>query len=158
MKSVSILDSLFQDNHSRYLSNCLTFSGFSLILFNSTFINNTAIFSESMIQYFLSNIAGVPDIAQLNPEIGGILYFQGVNLTINVSCFIGGTGCKGGALYITSYSTEIIQNVIITESYFKGNRGNVGGAINFCIDLKIINATIDSCIFVSNIGKSYIIN
>jgi len=60
---------------------------------------------------FLSNELGVSDIAQLNPENGGILYFEGVNMLINRSCFIGSTGFKGGAIYVTSYALEINQNV-----------------------------------------------
>ena len=103
---------------------------------------------------FLSNELGVSDIAQLNPENGGILYFEGVNMLINRSCFIGSTGFKGGAIYVTSYALEINQNVLISESYFKENRGNVGGVINFCINLDWIDAVITFCVFVANLGKS----
>ena len=103
---------------------------------------------------FLSNELGVSDIAQLNPENGGILYFEGVNMLINVSCFIGSTGFKGGAIYVTSYALEINQNVLISECYFKENRGNVGGVINFCINLDWIDAVITFCVFVANLGKS----
>ena len=103
---------------------------------------------------FLSNELGFSDIAQLNPENGGILYFEGVNMLINVSCFIGSTGFKGGAIYVTSYALEINQNVLISECYFKENRGNVGGVINFCINLDWIDAVITFCVFVANLGKS----
>ena len=96
----------------------------------------------------------LPDIAQINPEIGGVLFFAGVNLFINISVFIGNTGFKGGAIYITTYDSNIIQNILIFESYFKGNRGNVGGAINFCINLISINAVISFCIINANLGKS----
>ena len=97
---------------------------------------------------------GLTDIAQLNPELGASVYFQGVNMFINRSCFKYNTGFKGGALYITSSALERQQTVSIVESYFKGNRGNVGGGINFSIYLKRINSTIISSIFHSNSGKS----
>ena len=121
---------------------------------NSTFINNSAIFDILIVQQFLSKVTGLPDIVQLNPELGGTLSFQGLNLIVNRSCFIGGTGFKGGAIYVNSYVTDIHQNVLISECYFKANRGNVGGAINFSINLKTIDAVIAFCIFVANIGKS----
>lgn len=104
---------------------------------------------------FLSNsIVGLTDIAQLNPEFGASVYFKGINLLINISCFKYNTGFKGGAIYITSTSLDIEQSVSIFESYFKGNRGDVGGVINFSIYLQRINSTITSSIFHSNSGKS----
>ena len=151
---MTISDSFFIENHGRYFSNCLYFSGFHIIVSNSTFINNTGIFDISIVQLFLSKVTGLPDIAELNPEIGGSLSFQGLNMIVNRSCFIGGTGFKGGAIYVNSYVTAIHQNVIISESYFKGNRGNVGGAINFSINLKWIDAVLAFCIFSLNVGKS----
>ena len=105
-------------------------------------------------ELFLSDVTGLPDIAELNPEIGGSLSFQGQNMRVNISCFIGGTGFKGGAIYVNSYETDLYQTVLISESYFKGNRGNVGGAINFSINLKWIDAVIAFCIFIANVGKS----
>ena len=104
---------------------------------------------------FLSNITGVPDVVQLNPENGGVLYFQGMNLLINRSVFIGNTGYKGGTIYITSYYFGTAQNILLTENYFKQNRGNVGGVIGFPMNLNAFDAVISFCIFVSNIGKSY---
>ena len=102
----------------------------------------------------MSGVTSLSDIAQLNPEIGAAIYFQGVTLYVSKTYFLGNTGFKGGAIYITTYPLEANQNVIISECYFYGNRGNVGGAINFCSDLKIIDAVIVFCIFVANIGKS----
>ena len=99
---------------------------------------------------------GVSDIAQINPEVGGVLYFQGVSLNVNNSFFEGNTGFKGGALYITPYNSDVQQDILIYESYFKGNRGNVGGAINFSINLKMMEALIAFCIFNANNGKSRI--
>lgn len=151
---MEIYDSFFFDNHGRYFSNCMNFRGESLKIQNSTFINNTAIFDSEIVKLFLSKLTGLPDIAELNPEIGGILYFEGVSLFINRSCFIGGTGFKGGAIYITSNTMDLKQNVLIFESYFKKNRGNVGGAINFSVNLKMIDAIINFCLFISNLGKS----
>lgn len=40
------------------------------------------------------------------------------------------------------------------ESYFKGNRGNVGSVMNFCVNLLRINAIIFKCVFIENQGKS----
>lgn len=132
----------------------MSFSGISLKIFNSTFINNSAIFDIEIIKLFLSGLTGLPDIAELNPEIGGNVYFSGLRLLINQSVFIGGTGFKGGAIYVTAYSSENYQNVLISDCLFKRNRGNVGGVINFSIFLKWIDAIINSCVFISNIGKS----
>ena len=149
-----IADSIFLNNQDRYLSNCLSFSGYNLTLFNSTFINNTAIIDISIIELFLTNVTGLSDIAQLNPEIGGALSFEGVNMLINMSCFIANMGLEGGAIYVTSYALDVHQYVMISESYFKGNRGNVGGAIDFDINLQWIDAAIVFCVFVANSGKS----
>ena len=96
----------------------------------------------------------MPDIVQLNPENGGVLYFQGVNLLINRSVFIGNTGYKGGAIYITTYYFDVLQNIMFTQSCFKANRGSEGGVINFPLNLNSINAVISFCIFISNIAKS----
>lgn len=137
------------------MSNCLTFFGLSLSIINSSFINNTSIWSQEIIDLFLSERMGVNDIAQLNPELGAAVYFGGVNLFINKSYFSGNTGFKGGALYLTSYILDIKQNVLISECIFNKNRGNVGGAINFSINLKIIDIAIIWCIFKNNIGKSF---
>ena len=151
---MTIQDSIFIENHGRFFSNCLYFSGFSIAVSNSTFINNTAIFDISIVQLFLSQVTGLPDIAEIGPEIGGSLSFQGVNMVVNSSCFIGGTGFKGGAIYVNSYSTAVHQYVLISECYFKGNRGNAGGAINFSINLKWIDAVVAFCVYIANIGKS----
>ena len=97
----------------------------------------------------------LPDIAQLNPELGGILFFKGLELLINRSCFIGNTGFKGGSIYFSDYYYfEIAQRFVITESYFKGNRGNNGAAIAFSSDLKFFDAVVSFCLFISNYGKS----
>lgn len=132
----------------------MNFKGETIKIQNSTFINNTAIIDISIIELFMSNITGLPDIAEINPEIGGILYFEGVELLINRSCFIGSMGFKGGAIYVAPYNGEIKQNVLITECCFKKNRGNVGGAINFSVNLKFIDAIVAFTVFASNIGKS----
>lgn len=152
--SLEISNSIFNNNHCRYFSNCLGFSGKSLKIYNSSFINNSAIFSVEMERLFLSKITGVDDIAMLNPEVGGNLYFSGIQLTIEKSVFLGGTGFKGGAIYITAYFIEIYQSVLISQSLFKYNRGNIGGVINFSLFLHWIDAVINSCVFISNIGKS----
>ena len=107
---------------------------------------------------FLLGSSGVPDIAQLNPELGASIYFQGVNLFINRSFFKNNTGFKGGALYIVTTPLNLHQNVLITECNFNGNRGNVGASINFSIYLRNITSTINSSIFYSNIGKSILLN
>lgn len=97
----------------------------------------------------------VSDIAQISPELGASVSFQGRVLTVNVSFFFNNTGFKGGAIYVSSYSSdEIRQEVTILDSFFKGNRGNVGGAINLSVNLRVIDIVIFSCIFYSNIGKS----
>ena len=151
---MTIQNSLFIENHARYFSNCLYFSGLNIAVSNSTFINNTAIFDISIVQLFLSKVTGLPDIAELNPEVGGSLSFQGVTMVVNRICFMGGTGFKGGAIYVNSYITDVHQYVLISESYFKGNRGNVGGAINFSINLNWIDAVVAFCVYVANVGKS----
>lgn len=122
---------------------------------NSTFINNSAIFDSDIVALFLSGLTGLPDIANLNPELGGALYFAGVSLLINQSFFFGGTGFKGGAVYLTSYASDIKQSAVITECYFQNNRGNLGGAINFSTNLKNIDALIIFGVFFGNIGKSF---
>ena len=124
-------------------------------MINCTFLYNIAIFDNAIVKLFLSKLTAVPDIVQLNPEFGGVLYFQGQNLLINRSVFIGNTGYKGGAIYITSNYFESQQNVVLTESYFKANRGNLGGVINFPMTLNSINALISFCIFIANIARSY---
>ena len=149
-----MVDSIFIENHSRYSSNCISFVGFSLKINNSTFINCSGIFDNSIILLFLSGITGLPDPAELNPEIGGSVSFHGAILEVNRSCFMGSTGFKGGAIYVDAYELPLTQNVLIVESYFKGNKGNVGGAVAFSIGLKWINAVINACIFISNLGKS----
>ena len=125
-----------------------------MTVINSTFSKNIAIFEQSIIDLFLSQITAVPDIVQLNPENGGVLYFQGANLFINQSFFNENTGYKGGAIYISEYAYDITQNVLISESYFKANRGGTGGVINFPVTLVSINALIIFCIFNGNIAKS----
>ena len=55
-----IADSKFEENHSRYISNCLTFSGQTLKIFNSTFSNNTSIWDHQIMLLFLSGSSGVP--------------------------------------------------------------------------------------------------
>lgn len=100
-------------------------------------------------------MTGLPDIANLNPEVGGALYFAGVSLLLNQSFFRGGTGFKGGAIYLTGYTFETKQSALITECYFHLNRGNVGGAINYSTNLKSLDALIIFCVFFGNIGKSY---
>ena len=152
-----MFDSIFLDNHSSFLSNCLTFSGLSLKVNNCTFLYNTAIFDIAIVNLFLSGITGVPDIVQLNSENGGVLYFNGLDLFIKHSVFIGNTGFKGGAIYTTLYYFENLQNVFITECYFKGNRGNEGGVINFPNTLYAINVLVSFCVFFSNIAKSLFI-
>lgn len=153
---MTIQDCIFIENHGRYFSNCLHFSGLNIIVSNSTFINNTAIFDISIVILFLSKVTGLPDIAEIGPEIGGSLSFQGVNMVVNGSCFIGGTGFKGGAIYINSYDTVVLQNVLICNCYFKGNSGNAGGAINFSINLKWIDAVVAFCVYIANVGKSIV--
>lgn len=96
----------------------------------------------------------VDDIAQVNPELGASIYFAGVNLIVNSTYFEGNTGFKGGAIYLTTCPLEIKQNILITESKFNKNRGNFGGAINFSIYLKAIDAIIIYCIFSGNYAKS----
>ena len=123
-------------------------------IINSTFSRNIAIFDQSIIDLFLSKITGVPDVVQLNPENGGILYFQGANLYINQSFFSENTGFKGGAIFISEYAYDITQNIIISESYFKANRGNTGGVIDFPLTLVSLNAVMIFCIFNGNIAKS----
>ena len=78
------------------------------------------IYLETM-NLFLTGITGLPDIAQLNAEVGGMLYFAGNSLLVNRSCMIGGTGFKGGAIFVTAYASDITQKFLVTESYFKGN-------------------------------------
>lgn len=152
---MEIYNSLFIDNHSQYSSNCLTFLGLSLNVTNCTFMNNTSIVAKEVINLFQSNSMAVSDVAQLNPELGASIYFQGLNLDVRISCFIGNTGFKGGAIYLTNYIQDFLQKIFISHCYFKGNRGNVGAAINFSINLKIIDALIFFCYFHSNIGKSF---
>lgn len=148
------MSSFFIDNHSRYFSNCLSFFGNTMVVKNSTFVNNSAIIDIDIIALFLSGLTGLPDIASLNPEVGGVLYFAGVSLLLNQSFFRGGTGFKGGAVYLTAYELDVQQSVLITECYFKINHGNVGGAINYSINLKVLDAIILYCVFIGNIGKS----
>ena len=97
---------------------------------------------------------GVTDVAHIYPELGASIFFAGVDLLLKQSFFSGNTGFKGGSVYVTSCSLDIKQNVLITECLFKKNRGNVGGAINFSVNLKFINAVVAYTVFVSNIGKS----
>ena len=139
------------------MSNCISFYGLALDIINSTFINNIAIFDLSIIELFLSNITNLPDIAQLNPELGGAIDFEGLKLIVNQSFFVGNTGFKGGAIFLNKYYFDFEQNVIISESYFRENRGNNGAAIGFVYTLQSINAIIVDCIFISNFGKSYLI-
>ena len=95
------------------------------------------------------------DISQLYPELGASINFQGGILLVNVSVFLNNSGFKGGAIYISSYiSEDIRQEVTILHSYFKGNKGNLGGAINLSFTLRNIDIVIFSCIFHSNIEKS----
>ena len=97
---------------------------------------------------------GVEDISQLYPELGASISFQGGILLVNVSVFLNNTGFKGGAIYVSSYiSDDIKQEVTILHSYFKGNRGNLGGAINLSFNLRTIDIVLFSCIFHSNMGK-----
>lgn len=121
---------------------------------NCTFLNNTSIVAKDVIDLFNTNYMKVPDIAQINPEIGASIFFQGLNLFINITVFIGNTGFKGGAIYLSDYFWDLHQNVYIVNCYFKGNRGNVGAAINLSIYLKFIDTLLLYCIFHSNIGKS----
>lgn len=124
-------------------------------VYNSTFINNTAIFSQETMKLFFSGLTGLPDIAQVNPEMGGSIFFAGIKLTINQSIFINSTGFLGGALYITKYSIfNIKQDVLITECYFKFNRGHQGGTIGFSNSLNMIDALIVFCVFNGNEAKS----
>ena len=145
-------NSVFEDNHSRFSSNCLTFYGLSLEVTNSSFSNNIAIFDISIIEAFMSGLTNFPDIAQLNPELGGALDFEGLNLIVNRSFFNGNTGFKGGAIFLNKYYFEFEQKVIIVESYFKENRAFNGAAIGFFDSLKAINAIILDCIISSNFG------
>lgn len=99
---------------------------------------------------------GVTDVAHIYPELGASIFFAGVDLFLKQSFFSGNTGFKGGSVYVTSCSLDIKQNVLISESIFEKNRGNVGGAINFSVNLKIIDVTIILSIFKENNGKSLI--
>lgn len=148
------MNSIFIDNHSKYGSNCLTFSGINLNIFNSSFINNTSIWTEEIIQLFESTIMGVTDVSHLYPELGASVFFAGVDLLVDQSYFFGNTGFKGGCIYVTSCILDLKQNVLISETMFKNNRGNVGGAINLSINLKVIDTSIIFCVFQGNNGKS----
>ena len=129
------------------------FSGLGLSLINSSFINNTSINDIITIKIFLSNITGLWDIAQVNSEIGGVLFFKGVNMTLINSTFINNTGFRG-AIYVTIYDSDVKQNIFINSSYFKLNRGNFGGAINFCSYLRNFNASILHSVFIKNVARS----
>ena len=99
------------------------------------------------------NITGLWDIAQVNTEIGGALYFMGINLTLINSTLINNTGFRG-AIYITNYASDVTQYILINSSYFKYNRGNFGGAINFCSYLTDFTALVCVNVFVENVARS----
>ena len=82
----------------------------------------------------------MPDPAELNPEIGGALYFEGVNLLVNKSSFVGGTGFKGEpSIYVLCFQCSSKCNH--NRMPIQAKPGNVGGAINFSINLKWIDAS-----------------
>lgn len=149
----------FLENHSRFSSNCLTYLGNEINIYNTTFSNNTSIFSLEIINLFSSGLTGLPDIAQVNQEIGGCFYFAGMKLIANRSIFINSTGFKGGAIFLTHYSiANTKQDVMITECYFKLNRGNFGGALSFPQYLQNIDILVIFCVFSGNFGRSKIIS
>ena len=81
------------------------------------------------------------------PIGGGAIMTDMSTLNVSGCRFIGNFGIVGGAIHVYEGSTAVIE-----RSFFDGNRGGDGSAIEVGVSSTLSTATINRCTFVNNTG------
>lgn len=139
LNSLSIINSVFQDNQALYYGNCIVFNGEILEIQGSNFSNNTNE-KSSLYNYDIINLG-----------FGGLIFSSGRKTTIS-QCFFLQNENKMGGVFSFSLNAKTLQNVIlIEESRFIQNKADhFGGVFYFPPGFIILDCKIVGNLFQEN--------
>lgn len=136
--SITIKDSIFEENFSNFDSNCLTFTGIDLSITSKLIL----IFILTELDCsFLFNVYNNPQFS--NKLVGhGSVNFLGKVLSIFTSIFSKNTNSAGGAIFIGGSKNYFETIFVISNVNFSRNSAwAFGGAVSFGSDIIQVQGT-----------------
>lgn len=134
---VHITNSTFNDNESKFKSNCIYFNGINFSIYDSYFGNNNPCYD-----YRDLNIDFLRPLMAHN-ENAGAIYSSSYIFEIKNCNFYNNSNTKGGGFFLNKNSYFNIQYFVIESTIFSNNKaGEAGGSIFLAEDIKKIMGTI----------------
>lgn len=153
---ITIENSVFHSNSAKFQSNCIVFTGFSLEIKNSAFMNHSPIIEAQTYEEFESikekfNLLNI--FVFIEDSTGGAIYTSAILNTIISSYFEENQSTNGGSIFVDK-SWEKKNSFSVNSSIFVGCKtGFNGGAIYFSFSLIELQGSITNSKFLNNLAQ-----
>lgn len=144
-----IKNSTFEENHSKFKSNCIYFIGENFSIYDSFFGNNYPAYD-----YYDLN----PDFPydksfpyQAHEENAGAIFSSAHYMLMNSCYFFNNSNMNGGGIFLNKHSQSDSQYFLIEETIFHKNQaGESGASLYLAEDIGKIIGNIIKCVFLKN--------
>lgn len=144
-------DSIFNDNKSKFHSNCIYFLGTKLSVINSIFKRNNGAFDY--IDYHPPELLKSQSVVKFHNQNGGAILTLAKNIEIINCWFLNNSNRIGGAIYLRKNPNTLrmeSQTLLIDNVIFEKNIAGETGVVALDCDIEYINGNISESIFLEN--------
>ena len=144
-------DSIFNDNQSKFHTNCIYFLGTTLSVLNSIFKNNNGAFDY--IDYHPPVLLKSQSVVKFHNQNAGAIFTVAKNIEISNCWFFNNSNKIGGAIYLRKNPNTLrmeSQTLLIENVIFEKNIAGETGIVTLDCDIEYIYGNISESKFLEN--------